>query len=514
MKLTTKQEKLFPYNKSSLLKIICILTLFSVLTGILSGCNDTIVATEAETYIDKGNMSQTATVTLNLGYSASDSLNPYFMSTDLNSDLTSLIFESLFFIDDTFNADKGLAVSHSLSGNSLTVKLDTSAAFSDGVQFSSTDVVYSFNIAKISSLYKNNLKYVESAKSAGNDTVIFTLSGYYNSAQNSLTFPIVKNGSADNSSSIPVGTGLYAISPNGEAVTLTYNPYCRKPQPNISKINLQVLDSESTLVHTLELGKIDAYFDDLSSGNYSQANAKTTKTNMTNLVFLGMNSNSYGLSNSNVRKAVYYSLNRQSIVSNAFKNFAVESYTPYHPDWYVFTSSDYDSSALALDYSKAQNLMKSAGFNDTLNYTLIVYAGNNFKIAAAKEIQKNLANIGINLTISELTWENYKLALAEGNYNFYIGEIKLPDNMDMSALFSNSKAVYGVSASDTTNTAFSEFAAGNISVNALTDSFLQNMPFAPVCFRSGVLIYSNDINSTADCNYGNIYKNIYEWNKQ
>jgi peptide/nickel transport system substrate-binding protein len=277
---------------------------------------------------------------------------------------------------------------------------------------------------------------------------------------------------------------------------------------------LYALDSASTLVHTLELGTIDAYFDDLSAGNYSQAKAQTSKTNISNLIFLGMNSGSYGLSNASLRKAVYYSINRQSIVANSFKNYAVGSYTPYHPDWYVFTASDYDSTALTLDYSKAQNLMKNAGFTETLNYTLIVYSGNNFKVSAAKEIQASLANIGINLTVSELTWENYKSALANGYYDFYIGEIKLPDNMDMSALFSNSKAVYGVSPADTTNTAYSEFAAGNISVNALTDSFLQNMPFAPICFRMGVLIYSKEITPAADCDYGNVYKNIFEWNKQ
>lgn len=514
MKSTTKQAKQSLLNRLSLLKAVSLLTVFALLICCFTGCNDTIVSTEANTYIDKNVQVQDSSVTLKLGYSANDSLNPFFMSADLNLDLISLIFEPLFYIDDTFSASNGLAVSSALEGSTLTVKLDTSAAFSDGVQFSSTDVVYSFNLAKSSSVYQNNLKYVDSATASGSDTVKFALSGYYKSAAEALTFPIVKNGTANNESGTPVGTGMYAISSNTEGVILVYNPYCRKPQPNISKIELQALDTESTLVHTLELGTIDAYFDDLSAGNYSQANAQTTKTNMTNLVFLGINSNSYGMSDSAVRKAVYYSINRQAITANSFKNYAVESFTPYHPDWYVYTSSDYNSADLTLNYSKAQTLLKSAGFNDTLNYTLIVYAGNNFKLAAAKEIQANLANIGINITISELTWENYKLALAEGMYDFYIGEIKLPDNMDMSSLFLNNKAVYGVSPSDTTKTAYSEFAAGNISINALTDAFMQNMPFVPLCFRMGVLIYSNEITPAADCDFGNVYKNVYEWNKQ
>ncbi len=514
MKSTTKQARHSRWSRSLSLRIISLVTLCAIFVCSFSGCDDTVVATEAETVFDKTVQVQTSTQSLSLGYSSSDSLNPYFISTDLNSDLISLVFESLFYVDETFCASNGLATLHYLTDSTLTVKLDTTAAFSDGVQFSSADVVYSFNLAKSSDKYKNSLKYIESAVSGGSDTVNFTLTGLYETAQESLTFPIVKSNTADYADSIPIGTGMYSISVNSSDVTLNYNPYCRKPSANISTVELQPLDDYSTLVHTLELGKIDAYFDDLSSGSYSQANAQTSKTNMSNLVFLGMNSNSYGLSSSSVRKAVYYSINRQSIVTNSFKNYAVESYTPYHPDWYAYTSSGYDTSVFALDYSKAQSLMAAAGFNDTLNYTLIVYSGNNFKIAAAKEIQASLLNIGINVTIRELTWDSYKLALIEGNYDLYIGEIKLPGNMDMWALFSDSKAVYGVSASDTTGAAYSEFASGNISLNALTDSFLQNMPFAPICYRKGVLVYAKEITPSADCDADNVYKNIYEWNKQ
>ena len=97
-------------------------------------------------------------------------------------------------------------------------------------------------------------------------------------------------------------------------------------------------------------------------------------------------------------------------------------------------------------------------------------------------------------------------------YNdFYIGEIRLPMNMNLSALFGDNRAVYGISAADTTATAYSEYLGGNISLEAFTNSFLQNMPFAPICFRMGALIYSNDITPAADSDMSNTYKNIYEW---
>lgn len=513
MKSTTKQAKPFQLKGSASLKFTAILLVLIMTVSLFAGCDRTVVSTQADPAPDNVEDNQESAQTLSFGYSPDDSLNPYYAKTDLNSDLTSLVFEPLFYIDDSFRAVPGLASSFTLDGKTLTVKIDTSAAFSDGVQLSSTDIVYSFNIAKKSSVYNDSLAYISGASAASADTVRFSLSGNYRNAQDSLTFPIVKSGTADGSESLPVGTGLYSYQDTEIGMKLSHNPYCRKPQPSITKIDLQKLDSSSTLIHTLELGTIDAFFDDLSSGSYSQANASVTKTNLSNLVFLGMNSKSYGLSDSAVRRAVYYSINRQSIAANSFKKFAVESYTPYHPQWHVLAESDYDTSSLSLDYSQAQSLMQNAGFTETINLKLIVYSGNNFKVFAANEIAENLSNIGINVTVTPLSWENYKNALETGSYDFYIGEIKLPCNMDMSALLSADRSVYGVSASDTTAAAYAEFMSGNISINALTSSFLQNMPFVPVCFRMGALIYSQLITPAADCDMGNAYKNIYEWNK-
>lgn len=512
MKSTTKQEKLFPQKQFPLNKLVAVLLILSLTAVLFSGCDDTVISVNTGTVPDENNLSYVAGSSIDIGYSPEDSLNPFFIETDLNSDIVSLVFEPLFYIDDSFCARNGIASSYTVKENILTVKINTAVAFSDGVQISSSDVVYSFNKAKESANYKNELLFIASAVAVASDTVNFTLSVKAPNAADSLSFPIVKTSTAEDASSLPVGTGLYKIASTAENAKLEYNPYCKKPQPNIATVKLIALKEASTLLHTLELGTIDAYFDDLSSGSYSQANAQIAKTNLSNLVFLGMNSNSYGLSSSALRQAVYYSVNRQSIVKNDFKNYAVESAVPYHPEWHILAESEYDISELTLNYSQAQILMKNAGFNDKLSYRLIVYSGNNFKISAAKEIQKNFSNIGINLIVDELTWEDYKLALINGAYDFYIGEVKLPKNMDLTALFGSAGQIYGTSASDTTAAAYSEYLSGNISLEAFTRSFLQNMPFVPLCFRMGTLVYSDSVTPAADCDIGNAYKNIYEWN--
>lgn len=496
-------------------EIIALITAILLIPTMFTACNRTVVATHGNTVPTTQNsapaVSANTANSITVGYSSDDSLNPFFMTTDLNQDLISLIYEPLFYIDDSFCAVNALAVSYAQNGTELTVKLDNTAAFSDGIQCSSADVVYSFNKAKTSANYQNELSVVAAAAAVAADTVVFTLTADCKNAVDSLSFPIVKTSTAEDKTAKPLGTGLYSMNAAGEELQLIHNIYCRRPTPSIKNISLAEIPTSSTLMHTLELGKITAYFDDMSAGSYSQASAASTKTNLPNLVFLGMNSNSYGLNSAAFRQAVYYSVNRQSIVKNSFKKCAVEAYTPYHPDWHVLEKTEFDTSSLSLDYSAAKNLLKNAGFSGTINANLIVYSGNNFKVAAAKEIKENLANIGINVTITELTWDSYMQALSNGDYDFYIGEIKLPLNMRLNAIFSTPSAVYGLSATDTTANAYAEFEKGNISLNAFTESFLQNMPFAPICFRTGTLVYSKNITPAADCDVGNTYKNIHEW---
>lgn len=514
MKLITKQAKRSEQKRFALNRIIAAALSLVLFALIFTGCENTADEPEYPSgSVPVNKPINTTGGSVNIGFSAEDSLNPYFTATDLNSDIMPLIFEPLFYLDDTFCARPSLAYSYSTDGTALTVRLSTSVAFSDGIQFSSADVIYSFNLAKNSDMYKNELSDILSATAKSADTVVFTLRSENKNAVDSLTFPIVKTQTANDANSLPVGTGLYKIVKTGSDTKLQHNPYSRLPYPNLTTVNLISIPPSSTLIHTLELGTIDAYFDNMASGSYSQANAQTAKTNLSNLVFLGINSNSYGLSTAAMRQAVYYSINRQSVVTNSFKKHAVESAIPYHPEWHVINDEQFDTSALVLDYSKAKDLMKNAGFKDNLNYRLIVYSGNNFKVAAAKEIKQSLENVGINITITELTWDAYTTALANGDYDFYIGEIKLPENMNLSAALASDGVVKGILPTDTTAAAYTEFVGGKITLEAFTSSFLQNIPFVPICFRMGILICSNIITPAPDCDAGNVYKNIYEWKK-
>ena len=84
---------------------------------------------------------------LRLAYSASDSLNPYKMKTELNRQLIPLLYDSLTRVDPSYRPENRLAESVTYNGNICTVKLRRNILFSDGSLLQGADVVYSFRTA-------------------------------------------------------------------------------------------------------------------------------------------------------------------------------------------------------------------------------------------------------------------------------------------------------------------------------------------------------------------------------
>lgn len=495
---STKKAKIL----SLVLIAALIFTLSSCHSGNINNENDEKDDISASVSDDEG-----FDETIRLGIDISDSVNPFFADTNANRQLISLSYEPLFRLDSTFQARPDVASSYSESNGTVTVRLDMNTVFSDGVQISANDVIYSYNQAKTSANYSSELSHITTAQVKDSSTVQFSSDRKTQNPVDSLIFPIVKSNTAGNESSVPIGTGLFVFSSDKKFMSV--NNYSRHTPEYIKKIDLISLSSDSTLIHTLESGKIDLYFDDLSSGNYSQAGSATSKCNMPNLVFLGLNSSKAGLKNIKVRQAVYYAVNRMSIAKNSFSNSAREAFTPFHPDWHILSDSNFNDDSLQLDLDKSRNLITSAGYSK-LNFTLIVYTGNNFKVNAAKEIKNTLSEVGINVTVSELTWADYSAAVSGGNYDMYIGETKLTSDMNLYNILGSGSVIKG-SSSDAVLNAYGQYASGKIGISDFMNSFIQNIPFVPLVYRSGMTVYSKDISPSPMSNYMDYFSNAADW---
>ena len=149
----------------------------------------------------KKNITTTKKVTddsnFKLSYTQADSLDPFKSKTQNNQVLSSLVFESLFDIDENWESVPNIATKYEFSdGKTLKVSFNPSLTFSDGSPIESDDIIYSFNAAKKSPAYKNSLKYIGSASAGADNTIVFYLKKANPNAVNLLTFPIASTNDA------------------------------------------------------------------------------------------------------------------------------------------------------------------------------------------------------------------------------------------------------------------------------------------------------------------------------
>lgn len=525
MKLMKKRENAFRANlfvSHKYRKGLCVLLSFWLLLLPLMSCGDgNIDQSEAETTTQSYILPQQS---IKIGYTSSDSLNPFFAETSLNVSLCSFAFSPLYKLDNTFSPVPEIASFYTYASKELKVSIQTGLYFSDGSNVSESDVVYSFNKAKSSPLYMEKLENFESARGAGDYEVSFTLSKDDSLAVNLLDFPIVKNNSAESDADVPTGCGLYMYRLSGDSVSLIHNKYSALPRPEIGTIELVNIEDSSVLAYSLETGLIDAYYTDLNGAKLARAYASLSPVYLNNFVYVGLNTDNFALSFSTLRAAISLSANRADICGSAYQGNAVPAYTPFNPSWSVFTVSSIDTSAFALNYSEAIKILEELGYtsftSDTtrsgdkgiLSFKLIVNIENEYKTEAARVFAESLKKVGININVHALNWEDYMHALEVKDYDMYMGEVKIPSNMDLSALFSSGgNAAYGINPDGRTATAFPEYLGGTISIETFNAEFQAEMPLIPLCYRNGLLIVRKEIKTDIISWPGNIYENIHEW---
>ncbi|MBQ2774559.1 MAG: hypothetical protein IJF40_01555 [Clostridia bacterium] len=518
------------------LKIFAVVIVFVLsIPLIFGGCSDKPGETDETTSVS-GETPEAHS--LKLPYSQNDKLNPFTAESMLNQSVCELIYDGLFSLDKNYNAKPMLASNYSQSGRTLTVTLG-SVKFSDGSSVTPSDVVASFNSAKESPAYKSSLAGFGKATVSGN-SVVFELSADDPYAVNCLTFAVTKGGSTEEKA---VGSGRYVLDINaGGAVLKARSSRTADFSPKIKQISLYGVQDVNSLKYTLAIGNISFAFDDLRLGNYTRFSASTASVLMNNMVFMTFNKGNSALASEKVRQAISLLVDRSKIADTAFQGHAKAAYTPFNPDWNVISGKDYTSTKAAYtpsnpdwnailgedytittDIEAVEKLLDEAGYktsggsvrsngSNALSFKLLVNKDNAFKTQAADYIKEMLKKANISVTVESLEEKAYKSAVASGKYDMYIGEIKLSDNMNLSPILLPKGAVsYGINTSGASSTAYAAMLAGTLDVYEFLEIFNSDLPFLPLCYRSGIAAYTRSISFDGDAHINDIYADIESW---
>ncbi len=520
MKQITKQERLSELkgylSKQTVKKSICILL---ILTCIFSACSCTggFTGNEESTAEEETTVKLMPDGVITMAYTSLDSVNPFVITSVLNSSLISLVYQPLYELDTGFMPQKKLVSKENIEGHSVRIELLQEIIFSDSSPLTSADVVYSFNKAKSAPLYSQALKNIEKCEQNGKYSVIFSLKQADVNVLNCLTFPIVKSGTAENDNSVPIGSGYYKFIKKDLRFSLECNLLYMGDLPKIGTIRLYDITDTSSLMHLLDMGTIDTFYSDLSDGEAQRTYSGATEIYLNNLVFLGLNKEHYRVSSTDIRRAVSFAIDRQAIIESAFLGHARATVFPFNTSWETIASSGFATAvSAATDLNTADTLLDtfSCGTNgNTVYFTLICSNSNSFMRNTCALIKEQLKKVNIEVTVNMLDEADFRNTLISGEYDMYLSEIKLSHNMDLSPFFdSKGAAAYGM-----TNTlsgldeCYFSYLTGSEELDKFLKEFYEEMPFIPICYRNGQLSYSRNITSAVISTERSLYSNIAEW---
>ncbi len=504
--------------KKIIIAILCVVLVISV--ALIAGKYVKEDESEPETSLSTTHTVEEESRSVYLGYFKNKSFNPYKTDSPTNLNISTLLYDSLFVMNDDWSSEPLLASSITIENKQVTVKLIDGAVFSNGASLTAYDVVYSFNLAKKCDHFKGRLTNIAGAV-AGTDNVTFTINSPDVYIQQCLTFPIVQNNTG--TAALPVGSGRYVLrSINGEYV-LSANPTnTRKETLSTSVIGLTPITAEADEIYKIHSGALSYYCDDMERGTYTKIGAKDISYSTNHFIYLGYNSENVNLANPAVITAIQYAIDKNTLADTVFDNFCTLTDIPFNPNWFALEGIQLPSYEYNL--IKAGNILDENGMNysekdksyrfDNEGYfdlSILVNSESPTKVNCAKFIAKNLRNLGINATVNSLAFKEYKEALSTGSYDLYIGEVKLSPNMDLSAFFkTNGSAAYGI-ASKTISSAYTDFKTGSIDINTFIRVFEEEKPFVPICFRNYIAYFSNEISFEETFNENEPFRNIYTW---
>lgn len=455
------------------------------------------------------------TDTLRLPCAPGDTLNPFSCESDMNFRLIPLVHRSLVLLGSDYTPANDLAERIASTDRLVyRITLRKDVIFSDGSPLTARDVVVSINAARASAHYAASLSGIADVAEADDYSLLVTLNAPDPRFANLLTFPIVKYGTQMSDS--PVGCGLY-VRESEHALAL--NPSAEgAAEASIRRIELVEVDDYKALLYLLANGEIDMAVSDMLPGDMSLSGSAVF-ADENRFLFLGVNRQS--TVSRGLCEALACAVDREALLQNCYSGCGAAAATPFNPRAAAFSSLE---SGLMYDPSVLSGYIADAGYtekdeegyyvrrNQRFSLDLLVNSDNALRILAANEIAAQLAEYGVEVNITRLPYSRYLTALQNGDFDLYLGEVRLPLNLDLSALMDPaSSLVYGRYQDSALGEQWQQAQDGQRTYASFLSSFEYELPFIPLLYHDTALSYCWELQGEVDVSLGNFFSGIAGW---
>ena len=481
---------------------------------------------DTENEIDLSNSEETDMV---MAYTADDTFNPYTCQSTLTQNICHLIYDNLIDLNPNFEPEYIVAKNVTVDHTIIHVQVRSGLVFSNGAPLTAEDVSYSYYTAAKTkgSIYAERLKDVISCSMEGM-TVTFVMQNENVNAYRLLDFPIIHFDPSANKDFPPIGSGRYKFATFSDGVTpntslLVKNQKWYHPDKvQIETIGLKEMPSVESIVHSIEIGTLSYLYSDLRDGEPKNVNANYKKVDLNNLVYLGVNTNDTVLADENVRRAIHYAISTDRVATAAFSGMALGATGPFTPHW--SEAAKYQTGNGRAYVNRAIELLRESGYvttdaqgirqdqgGVTLSFNMLVGRGNAAHLAAAESIKSQLAEVGINVNIVEISTQGLVQRASEGKYHLYLAEYSVLNDMDISKLFTPGEGLYnGPKPYDSVRT-FNNYRLGMGTLEDFITAFDGELPFIPVCYRMGIVVYSRSLEGVGELSENQPFYHMQDW---
>ena len=354
-------------------------------------------------------------------------LDPDVVTNFLDFQALGLIYDELVQFNAALKITPDLATSWAFSdGNTvLTFQLRKGVTFDDGTSFTSANVVASLarvQNPKTADASASFLATVKKVVPVGTYAVKLELSRPDTSVLDGLTsvnlaMLSTKAIKAGTVAKTPDGTGpfMYKSYTPDQSFTVTANPNYWGGTPKLSTVEFKTIPTESSIAaaltaHTVQLGLMT----DPTVATHLSSAFRVDKTLDSSYRALMLNSTSGPFANEDNRLALECAISRQNVVQAALLGQG-ESIGPVPLGQYK--SSPISAVCPTQNTAKAKQYLSAAGNASGFSFTVLVSDDIDATTSAAMtEVQNELAQVGITMTINNETTGQYVQDWLAGNF--------------------------------------------------------------------------------------------------
>ena len=447
-------------------------------------------------------------------YDPEDGLNPYTCQGLQNYYAAGLLYDTLVALDSVGTPQNRLAQEVTFDGNLCIVKLRTDGRFTDGSPVTAQDVAYSALTARETPRFAPGLAGVLEVSAPDQYTVVFSLLTPDRYFGRSLIFPIVKAETA--ADPLPVGSGRFVLGEQGDL--LVRNDRYYEPVQNLRLVRL--VDAGPLLSQSQAVldGEIDLSYTDLRGAADLSLGLGSRQVVLSNLLYLGVNSQRLGIP-AELRVAFSGLIDRDAVIRRAYRGYAAPAESPI--------KQSYSSTVTGEEEPLPENqeeLLASLGFEERDEEGRRLYRNRRYDLrllvnsdsydipAAAAILRDAFQAAGFQITLESVPFEEYSLRIAEGNYDLYLGEVRVPPNLDLLSLIAPSPTLGpGCAREEELLALYSQVKAGEAELSALDGALRRTMPVIPLAYRRGIVAFSPDFSANIVATEQDIFYNIGEW---